>query len=75
MDSDLVSSNTSSEKYCVTNQAPASLFLTPIILKTRIITLPAGAFIVYSRFPAIRETENKETNHCKGNTENRLVRE
>ena len=48
-----------------------TLDLTPIILKTRIITLPAGAFIVYSRFPAIRETANKETNHSKGNKENR----
>lgn len=33
-----------------------TLHLTPIILKTRIITLPAGSFIVYSRFPAMRET-------------------
>ena len=71
MDSDLrVSRNTSQAEPLVWFKLKnlITLHLTPIILKTRIITLPAGSFSVYSRFPAIRETANQETNQRKGYT-------
>ena len=47
-----------------------SKFLTPIILKSLVVTFPAGSVGMYVLFPATRDAENKEKKQTKQSTIN-----